>query len=1455
MAGVDAAAALRLKRMGYHLWADVRHDFGPGAPVYNIGGPDAADTNPSPSGSGVEERAVNYFLSPDVYPTIANDPGNARKDNQVIFTIPEKTSTFSEWTPPSLHPTGNDKLGVIHDAGEFITLQLGSKNVITFGSILDPAPKPIAPPREPMWYDPGAVPPLRIGLEQFGFNPAVIRAVEIGSLTAGGVTVGFELPNAVKIDAISMNSAVPAAPKLKEINDFKIANAGFFTSIQQAKNLEQELRESVGKTAGEAKEIVDKYEKYFYVGKTLGDVSLVASGLALANPYPGVGEGSVPGNWKWWAGAPPSGPATPSPPDMLILKTGDRLNWIRAILFGLGSIYEDQAKGARKVKQYVFFPGVVSDTAMKTALITGFESIALDVERRYDGVIASLRDVLMAGGAIQKDRTVFVGQTNTSLNRTKGFELGKELLDVILIPRLGALKALVAKWVRDRGISARYAASPGNFDMDSEVEILTGSSLSDLRAYYEATRLRANACAPSAASIFTPESKLLTKLIIANIPPSAIPEDQDWPLKVSLDISLMNAFQKFNNAGAVPLSTVLAGTDINNRFVNRFPLGGPQTGGAKDDLGEAAIQDMVFAVTDKTERVFPDGKAVRLGNRGDFDEVETGEIYNECPRIRDFAEFFKTVKVDADFPMIIRAAAEVVNVMDSKFIVDKALAADLRYEVSALVVRGDIASVTDTPKRVTYGSVIFNAYTYEINARNACFRRDGVVEETESSADFDRIKRYFLDVLNGPNKWQSEASQRVDDMAFASAGREGWRSWLFNRLDAVQRAAAIFWANQRRITQARQTNAPPIVTYPVVKRLPFGTPTEVAAAVAADAARTAVVLAERDRVEKEAAAAAEAAARAAAHDAAREAHDARAAELAQRLRDADAAAAASAAAYAALSPGQKRGLARAEKAAADKAAGDAAAEKWAKENARREAAFLADEPQRLLREAEALQQARIEEAQRALARELEAAAFRPDVIAAAPVSCRPPGAFQRPGEDATSGCVRSVSPARQAERAAARARGSTYIADNYEGAVALNAERAAAASAPGVAQRVLDWIRPGAVKAEAPPGTVERDNYGFYIPPGGPVTLPQGVPVGEYVPPAVVRGQLPIATDPVLAGRPYRPQLGPVGVPRGPIMGEEAPVSVGKQVRSPEEVPVGESAPLVVVPPWQFVATDPVLAGRPYRPQLGPVGVPRGATVELPRAGLPVKGDYYPGAPPNRQPSGLTDPLKARAPLFFPRSGPTGEVAEQAPGAATAAAQPTQPFAPPKPPRDLVAVMRATGDQLKSAQAARAAERAAMRLAAVQAGQEAARAAPYTSWAPAYNLNLAPASSALYDPTRRGQAATVSATEEMARAAMAARPVFAEASSAAPAARQTYVSAPGLSSYPPRGVTRSEPKRPPMGQNSGEPSRSLISIGSSYPGLAGGRRSLFGGARATVQIQKPKHTRRHRKNGRKTRRQ
>jgi hypothetical protein len=194
--------------LGQHLYNDIAHDFGREVAKglkYSTGNDDGyrgeADTTTSLL------AAIEAAVGPQF---------TARKNNQAIFTIPETTSTFSTWTPLRLHPTGNDKLGIIQDAGEFITLQVGSKNVITFGSILDPAPKPIAPERQPIWYDPGGAPPLRIGLEQFGFNPAVIRAVEIGSLTAGGVTVGFELPDNTKIDAISMQ--LGESIKLKEIN-------------------------------------------------------------------------------------------------------------------------------------------------------------------------------------------------------------------------------------------------------------------------------------------------------------------------------------------------------------------------------------------------------------------------------------------------------------------------------------------------------------------------------------------------------------------------------------------------------------------------------------------------------------------------------------------------------------------------------------------------------------------------------------------------------------------------------------------------------------------------------------------------------------------------------------------------------------------------------------------------------------------------------------------------------------------------------------------------------------------------------------------------------------------------------------------------------------------------------------------------------------------------------------
>ena len=177
--------------MGYHLGSDVLHDFTAGVyepnMYYHISG--------GPPITADEPKVVDHFKGK---PEIAK-----RLQVSTVFNVPKNTAVFSSWTAPNLHQVGNDKVGIVYDAGDKITQQLGANNVITFGSVLDPSKKPVQPGDNPIWFDP-SVNQITIPLNMFGFDPAKIRSLKIQNFTGNATCAIFDTPTGM-FDAIKLS--------------------------------------------------------------------------------------------------------------------------------------------------------------------------------------------------------------------------------------------------------------------------------------------------------------------------------------------------------------------------------------------------------------------------------------------------------------------------------------------------------------------------------------------------------------------------------------------------------------------------------------------------------------------------------------------------------------------------------------------------------------------------------------------------------------------------------------------------------------------------------------------------------------------------------------------------------------------------------------------------------------------------------------------------------------------------------------------------------------------------------------------------------------------------------------------------------------------------------------------------------------------------------------------------
>jgi hypothetical protein len=783
------ARADRLTRdalMGYHLQADVKHDFGAGAPVYNSYGT-IANTRVG-AASSEEDATVNFFIDGSGGVIIENLA--ARKAGQLIFTVPEKTESFQNWKAPVLYAAGNDKIGIIQDAGEFITIRLGSKNVITFGSILDPAGKPIRNNQDPIWFEP-TVNDVTIPLAPYGFDTSIIQSVRIKDLTAGTVKASFTIGNAQILDAVAMRVSQPTKPK--PINNTDVGFAGFFTSINKAENIAEELS-LAGVKKADADLIIKNYTPYFYIGKTLGDASLVASGLPsfLGNDFkkeftnPFNGTNGVPGRWKNWVGG-----AAATAPTILALKTGDRLNWLRAIIMNLATIYEDQAKGGRKTKQYKFFPGIPDPKAVRAAIISDFDALVKETIARYNTLRINILNELIPGGVLKLERTTFApgGQQviRPSRDNFAGIMAARLLKDIastlITLDASGNVTGGICRYVT-HWIGLRKKDADAIPENDNEA----------LTKLYADTLSKVNACSPQANSLLIQKGKnpqdayLTLKLIVANVPTALDPAKNEWPVPTSLDIALKNAFVAFTKARDstdTEYVRLLSGTDIYNRFSSKLPPAllqarGGQRGGADVALDITSINDTVAEVIGYNVFDSVESLNVAFPHMGNDWRTELPNIERLFPRIHDFAEYMRGHGIVVPETLFL-SIYDVVRHRSTNRVIDSFLAEELTREFEDFVglrrgtpyinvpqadwtiFRPDYQISRDYPSSTP--TILFNAYTYYVNARNALELTNTI--ENQSDIDFQVIERAYL------NRVSPEFARRSAEIVAAqTAARE-----------------------------------------------------------------------------------------------------------------------------------------------------------------------------------------------------------------------------------------------------------------------------------------------------------------------------------------------------------------------------------------------------------------------------------------------------------------------------------------------------------------------------------------------------------------------------------------------------------------------------------------------------------------------------------------------------------
>lgn len=337
--------------MGYHLRADTLHDFGS-----VIATPKVLDNLhgiaiPAPTS---EKDVVQYFKSN--YPAFEN---TFRNDNIINFSLAERTSLFSQQgVEPIFKPftnISNKEIGVLQDAGVKLYKLMNATNLITFGSILDQAGKPI---EEAFLFNAGSE-SLTFPACVFGFNREKVKEITISKFNGKSVTCNFS-------SSIFGTGGSDGPIQLNQ-------RQGDFRSIAEVKAIPEGNKRMKG-----------------IIGKALGDALLVASLMPnvggiknpLCPPLPGKINSLKSGEERTIK--------------RVIFNTGDQLAHIRAYAFGIPTVYSSSLSG---IRNFEYIPGI--DSELTPEQLNKYysdlsEKMITDIETAYTDLITHLNTLIVS---------------------------------------------------------------------------------------------------------------------------------------------------------------------------------------------------------------------------------------------------------------------------------------------------------------------------------------------------------------------------------------------------------------------------------------------------------------------------------------------------------------------------------------------------------------------------------------------------------------------------------------------------------------------------------------------------------------------------------------------------------------------------------------------------------------------------------------------------------------------------------------------------------------------------------------------------------------------------------------------------------------------------------------------------------------------------------------------------
>ena len=349
--------------MKYHLRADMAHDHGSASFT-------TSDMSTLYCGNDnrttAEDEVVKHIRAN--YRTDSGDE-NYRVQNIIEFTQDNKTDMFPQHAGSPFRPfegVENEKVAVLQDAGFVLYRAIGAQNLITFGSILDQAGKPGSKEDNPV-YSPSAA-SLVIDPCVYGFNKNAVGNITIDKFTGKSVQCSFNY----KYKDINYKGGTGGALQINKRN-------GDFMSIEEVRQIKEPFLNK--KFAG-------------YIGKALGDITLVAS---LTKKIGNTKNLLYPSSDLTKLYAKDSDPKITDIQNFL-LNTGDRLNHIRAFMFGVGSVYSPP--GVKGVRTFEYIPGIAEKQeapAVRTMYLNRIKLLIIQIDTAYGDLIAHLKNEVSPG--------------------------------------------------------------------------------------------------------------------------------------------------------------------------------------------------------------------------------------------------------------------------------------------------------------------------------------------------------------------------------------------------------------------------------------------------------------------------------------------------------------------------------------------------------------------------------------------------------------------------------------------------------------------------------------------------------------------------------------------------------------------------------------------------------------------------------------------------------------------------------------------------------------------------------------------------------------------------------------------------------------------------------------------------------------------------------------------------